>query len=542
MSARRLLTLLPALGLLLGATPVHAVTKLEGEYQLMLELRKSAFNRNFRWDWNSNEYDTYNNAQLRLFSTPRAGVESFVKVEAAYRPNGENDGPRPEFKYREMHLRFRRQFGKREWDTYLFSRQDRFWTDPYQVQSFDANVHGFKLEPLVYGRGDWQGIRTEYKGDRGLNLVFVVGDRSNQVDPGNYSGLFGTSPLDSLNAAHALRTDDLYLFRARRDFLKDSRLKLGLLLVRTENWNGADSLNSNGRLPKEPGRGVWAVDGHLRVLGSDVNMVYSEAYPHFGSGNGTRSEVTIGKRSTGLQLPDAAILEGEIRSIRFGTARTGFVNVVPIWFSRGPRWYNPAGPPGANQTGYLIQSYYLMPERAITLSHNFGWSSDGYDRRLGSKMTYDDMYVEFVNGFTGKLAYRTVESYSYDFRGDLQGVKHDDLIAEVQVESRLAWLRVQAKAADVGNPAAKQLFVVEQSINVTPKAKFYNRFAFGNDPDKLRKAIFTQFQYRPTGSMEMFLQYGPDYIGGGSMPVDEWSLNGGGDQIDQVKFILKGFF
>ena len=43
--------------------------------------------------------------------------------------------------------------------------------------------------------------------------------------------------------------------------------------------------------------------------------------------------------------------------------------------------------------------------------------------------------------------------------------------------------------------------------------------AFGNDPDKLRKAIFTQLQYRPTGSMDLFVQYGPDYIGGGSFPV-----------------------
>ena len=58
----------------------------------------------------------------------------------------------------------------------------------------------------------------------------------------------------------------------------------------------------------------------------------------------------------------------------------------------------------------------------------------------------------------------------------------------------------------------------------------------------LRKAVFTQLQYRPTGNMELFLQYGPDYIGGGSMPVDEGNLNGSGDQRDLIKFILKGNF
>lgn len=542
MKLRRAVALFQILALLAPAA-AGAVTKLEGEYQLMLELRKTGFNRNFRWDWNSNEYDTYNNAQLRLFTTPRAGVESFVKFEAAYRPNSENDGARPEFKYREMHLRFRKQLGKREWDNYLFSRQDRFWSEPYQVQIFDNGQHGFRLDPLLYGRGDWQGVRSEFKGEHGLNMTVIAADRSNQVDPGNYSYLLPNTPLDSLNDAHALRTDDLYVLRLRRDFLKESKLKLGFMMTRSENWSSADSVSTQtGREPKVPGRGIWSVDGHVRVFGSDVNFVYAEAYPHFTSGNGVRSELTVGKRSTGLQLPDAALFEGEIRSFRLGVPRTGFVNVVPIWWSRGQSWYNPSGAPSGNETGFLVQSYYLLPERAVTLTHNFGWTSNDLDRKLGTRYRYDEMYVEFVNGFTGKLAYRSIDNYGYTFAG-LRRYPHNDLITEMQVESRLAWLRVQAKLADIGNPQlAKQVFVVEQSINVTPKVKFFNRFAFGNDPDKLRKSIFTQLKYNPSGSMDMFLQYGPDYIGGGSFPVDEGSLNGGGDQFDQIKFILKGYF
>ena len=57
-----------------------------------------------------------------------------------------------------------------------------------------------------------------------------------------------------------------------------------------------------------------------------------------------------------------------------------------------------------------------------------------------------------------------------------------------------------------------------------------------------RKGLFTQLQYRPTGNMEMYLQYGPDYIGGGSNPVEEGNLNGNADQFDIIKFILKGNF
>ena len=112
----------------------------------------------------------------------------------------------------------------------------------------------------------------------------------------------------------------------------------------------------------------------------------------------------------------------------------------------------------------------------------------------------------------------------------------------MQVESKLGWLRLQSKAQDIGNAQAKQLFAVEERLNLTSKTKIYNRFALGNDPSILRKGLFTQLQYRPSGNVEMYLQYGPDNIGSGSTPVDDGNLAGSGDQYDSVKFILKGSF
>ena len=86
------------------------------------------------------------------------------------------------------------------------------------------------------------------------------------------------------------------------------------------------------------------------------------------------------------------------------------------------------------------------------------------------------------------------------------------------------------------------LFVIENRINLTDHTKVYARYALGNDPSRLRKGIFMQIQYRPTGSMEMFVQYGPDYIGGGSNPVDDGNLAGSGDQFDEFRFTLRGTF
>ena len=63
------------------------MTRIEGEYQLMLDLRKDQ--RFFPWDFDSNNDN--DGAQLRLFST-LANAEAFVKVEADWR-NPENNTP-----------------------------------------------------------------------------------------------------------------------------------------------------------------------------------------------------------------------------------------------------------------------------------------------------------------------------------------------------------------------------------------------------------------------------------------------------------------
>ena len=231
----------------------------------------------------------------------------------------------------------------------------------------------------------------------------------------------------------------------------------------------------------------------------------------------------------------------EIRSLKLGTDRTGFVNIAPGWWSRGPSYANAVGGPNSDETGFNLQSYYLVPDRAITLTSNLLWYGNKVNSLNATREIYNEMYVEFVNGFTGKSAYKRRDTYAPS-GGILRRTTQLSWFNEVQVESRLAWLRVQSKLQDIGQPTRKQLFVIENSINLTPATKIYNRFALGNDATILRKAIFSQLQFRPTGNVELYLQYGPDYIGGGSTPVDEGNLAGSGDQFDVIKLILKGNF
>lgn len=508
------------LALVLLAPAARAATKLEGDYQLMMDMRK--WDRAYLWDFDANSYDVYNNIQFRLFSQPLAGVESFMKFEANFNPT-DNNNPSPEFKWREGHLRFRREFGRRGVDAYVFSRQDRFYID-------------WHLVPWVYGRGDAQGLRLDTWGWNKTDLTLIASDRSGEFNPANFPEV-PHQPRDSIAAQRAKRTADAWVFRARRSFLKEDALRTGITWNRYEGWTGQDSTSSPA-----PWSSVVGVDVRWRIAGADVSVEYGQSFDQIPRADSLRAPVvTAFKHPLGFRLNDASIVQAEVRSIKLGTSRSGYLATTPGWWSRGPKWQNSLGGPGNDETGFFLNSYYLFPERAITYTNNLLWYGPRAFSRTRTRELYNEIYVEFINGFTGKTAYKRRDVYRRTSLATLRET-HLDWLNELQVESQLAWLRVQTKLRDIGTPDKKELFVVENSINLSPRTKIYSRFAFGNDPSILRKAIFTQLQFRPTGNMEMFLQYGPDYIGGGSMPVDEGNLNGSGDQRDMIKFILKGNF
>jgi hypothetical protein len=516
------------------ASSALAATKIEGEYDWMMEMRKDF--RAFPWQFNSNDGSVYSPLQLHMFSQPSPGVETWVKVEADY-DQSNNPSPTPEFHYSEAHMRFRRDLGGRGFDTYLFSRQDRFWSDTYLI-------------PYVYGIGDGQGVRVETWGFLHTNATFVFADESGANDPnylshrspydwspfGTASGNFPSllAPVDSLNAKGALRTNDRYVARLKREFFKDRRLRMGMTFNRYETWTGSDSVSGAGT-PKT----VLGFDSRYRLAGADVAFEYGQSFNK--TGRVGVSPVTFFRDPLGINMPRNAVMQGEIRSIKLGTQRLGYLGITPGWWQRGADWSNGLGGPGSDETGFNVQSYYLLPERAITYSNQLLWYGNKVNSRNKTREIYNELYIEFLNGFTGKTYYRRRDEYSTS-NGRPVRATHLTWFNEVQVESKLGWLRLQSKAQDIGNAQAKQLFAVEQRLNLTSKTKIYNRFALGNDPSILRKGLFTQLQYRPSGNVEMYLQYGPDNIGSGSTPVDDGNLAGSGDQYDSVKFILKGSF
>jgi len=500
----------------LCAAPAAATTKIEGEYQVQLDIRKQ--DRAFEWDFNANSDDTFGLTQFRLFTSPVPNTEAFVKFEAEWNA-GNNGDRRPQFQYREGHLRFRWPgpgdvYGA---EAYLFSRQDRYWVENHLIKVVDSGA----LQD-----GNSQGARLNVWGPAGFNLNAIASDFSGQSNPGN--GSLPNAPVP---------TDDAYIFRLRREMF-GRRLRAGLTYNRKVDAHVIEG--SQLRSFTE----VFAGDLRYQIGSTDLLLEYAESHGHrvtgFEDGRFHLDKFRLGE--TKAWFPSDAVLRAEVRSIQFGLPALGYINVAPSYWYLGPHYNNQLGGGGNDEEGYFINSWYLLPERAITLTANYL----NYVREVNDKKKitefYGEVYTEYVNGFRSKFFYRDRETRDFNSRTFTEITNNRDFFAEVQVENRLAWLRIQAKLKDIQTPLQKTITSMETSVNLTEQIKIYNRFSFANDPTRLRRGLFSELQYRPGPNVEMFLSYGPYWIGTGNNPVDDDNLAGSADNRDLIRLILKGVF
>ncbi len=516
MSRPALFRVLLAAALLGAAVPASAFTRLEGEYTFLVDVRKQ--DRRYEWDFDSNNDDTVNLTSFRLFSQPFSGVEAFTKFEAEWN-TGSNNTPRPVLQYREGHLHFRKDWGGKGYDAYLFSRQDRFWVDNHLIQIVQGG-------PSNDG-GNAQGARVDTWFAGPTNLTLIASDFSSQSNPS--TGSLPDRPVP---------TDDAYVGRLRREFM-GGKLRTGVT------WNRKNTRRAGA---EKVDTEVLGTDFRYTLGGVDVSLEYAEGrqitagtpYPGYDL---RLSKLRLNNPSTGL--PADAAIRGEIRSIRVGNYRTGYLNLAPSFWYLGPQYRNQLGDGNNDESGYYLNTWYLVPGRAITLTNNFLSYTKRVNQNRHVTEFYSEAYVEFVNGFTGKFFYRkrTTRDWLIDANETLEQVTdNDDVFGEMTVENRLAWLRLQFRIRDLSTLFQKELGSFETSVNISSTLKVYNRFTFGNDPARVRKGLFSELQYRPRHNLELFLAYGPFWIGAGSNPVFEGNLEGSADNKDLVRLTVKGTF
>ena len=124
---------------------------------------------------------------------------------------------------------------------------------------------------------------------------------------------------------------------------------------------------------------------------------------HWNSLNNNYDEDEIFKSNIAFQT--------ELRGLRLGAPKLGYWFINPGFFSFGNTYRNYLGDNQSNKYGYWINTYYLVPERAVTLVMNYSFYekiipdtiSLDYtsEKMITNPITnlYTEIYIEFINGF-----------------------------------------------------------------------------------------------------------------------------------------------
>ncbi len=527
-----------------------ALTKLEGYYSMQLDIRKQ--DRSYQWDYDANSGDgsDWNYAELRILTTPRPGVEAFLKTYAQWNP-GSNSDRRPSFFLQESHAKYRVERGPRAYEALLFSRERRYWVDNHLI--------GVVYDDRASNDGNADGVRLETWGPGGFNAVYAFSDFAGQSTPGN-----------GAQADRPKNTDDAHIVRVKRNFLPKNKLRVGLtnaLVVRAPQSIIFPLTDSTGTARDTSTYvNVLAGDTRISLGGTDVSIEYAQTFKPGWQYTSlverrwctdTPSGLSLGRLNDGLwrALPSNSVFRAEVRSLRVGTPRTGYFYIAPSYRVLGRQWDNPLGDGTRDEAGYYLNSWYALPQRAITLTGNYGNYDKRYDESAHWSDAYAEMYTEYLNGFTSKLFYRSRRGSTGPGRGsdcttvNAGGTRYNqdirEYFGEVTAQSTLAWARLQFKARRVVEGyrlTHQQLASFESNVNLTPALKLYSRLTFGNDATRTRTSTFVQGQYRPRDNMELFVSYGPWWIGDSTNPVDDGDLAGSGENRDIFKVELHGWF
>ena len=104
-------------------------------------------------------------------------------------------------------------------------------------------------------------------------------------------------------------------------------------------------------------------------------------------------------------------IKSELSGLKIGNTKYGFWFFKPGIFSYGDTYRNYMGDNQSNRYGYWINSYYLVPQRAITLTINYSsykklvadtitvFSDSLYKKEIFDPSTnlLAEIYIEFIN-------------------------------------------------------------------------------------------------------------------------------------------------
>ena len=451
----------------------------------------------FEWNmWDPNFY-----LETRLYGNPINNSDFYIKF---YANKDYEEGGRPLAILSEGHIGFRQDRNNSGFSATLFTRESKyFW--------LDGSMLGIINTGIVNNDGNGQGVRFDLWHTYNGSMTYVFSDFSQGGG------------------------DDIHLFRYRQSLFKN-KVNIGTSFQRKHYPMG--SLKDYNQIIAHDLKiyaGRYYIATELAVSDVPSESLITDLNNNYKSDDFLKSNIAI---------------KSEIRGLRVGSPKSGYWFFNPGFFSYGDTYRNYMGDNQSNNHGYWINSYYLVPQRAITLMLNYNqsekmvpdtitvFSGSLYSEQIFDPTTniYIGAYIEFVNGFKGKVAFNKKDE---EWQGQLY--KHYDFFSELSVENSLAKLLTQYKIKDSGEIWEKHITGIELSINLTDSWRFFTRGMITNDRVGSRYSMFTEIQYRVGGNTELYLQYGPSNWGQYGLVNDD-GFSSIGSMKKEVKLIIKGWF
>ena len=533
MRVLRKATAVTALALLALGSPqaTWAGPKVEGYYEAEFSAQKD----NNRWNVGvpgANGMPKHY-AEMKFWSWPSDKFEVYAKLRAE--SNRDDDRTQtvdyftPPWLSGEGHIKFR----SNKSETFLFYRQSRFYINDEPLLRL---VDDGKLKNDDWGPKS-QGIRTDFweadfLGITGLGGTVIISDNG------------GTYSVDGQDIA---KGDNSLIARARHTGW-GGRLNSGLMFIRKD-WTDTSR------------------DDYKDLLGLMYNNIYS-ADVAFSPRNLVNTGLRLGplnfeqSRWTAeiafSQQPYQEHVFGDSRHrARALAAEVREIHVSDVTFHY---WYNDFGEDFRDYSSYRFdesreynrilnhaEAIWLVPRKSITTK--LIW--DHYRKRVADEpggglrpatSLYGEVYMEFINGFKARFAYR--DWHGYDGSAEVNGFIHyPDWFGEVSVENFLAKIRLQARLHDVGTFRQVTIYGFDMNVNLTERLKGYVRAMNVNEETEARHTLFAQLRYDLGWGAEIYFEYGD---GGQSdnLVYTDWFINegSGANLTDRFKFLVKAWF
>jgi len=484
----------------------HTQVKLEGYFEG--QFGKTYDSESFKWNmWDPNYY-----LETRLTATPIANTEAYLKFYADKWNQAGQQMDHSESILSEGHIKFRQEYKGRGIQTIFFTRESgNYWTDGSMLNILNTGS--------VNNDGNGQGGRLDLWESWGGSATYVFSDFSSGVG------------------------DDIHLLRLRQSFLH-KKLFTGIFYQRKNYGTGGQKdYNEVVATDIKIQFGRYFFNGELAFgnVPSEQEVVsLNKSYQEQG-----REFFKKGKYYDGLKefFKENIATKVEFRGMRLGTPQLGYWYVNPCVWSYGKCYRNYMGENKYDEYGYGINSYYFVPQRAITLTCNYSQykKHEAEEYSTGKSCDpvtnlYSEAYIEFINGFKGKVYYNKKDEVWHGGK-----YKHYDFFAELSVENRLAKLLTQFKIKDIGDTWEKQIAGIECAVNLTDRWRAFARGMIVNDRVGSRSSIFGELLYRIGSNTELYLQYGPSWWGAYGLVNDDGFVSGG-YMKKEIKLILKGWF